>query len=222
MWQFHVWVRFKRAQQISTWRPHASATYTLQIRHAMYGAKTEYWQKMKSHHSRPHNVTQCHTHKKVTWSILYYARAVDLIVLMPLNDMETEQTKTTEKTQAATNHLLDYLATRPDATIIHHAHEMILHSHSDASYISVSNARSRLGGLFFCGKNPGKKISWKAPSLMLLLSSKTWSPPQTNRKLERVFITPKVDPHSDSHSLRWATYSPRRPSAQITPPYLES
>jgi hypothetical protein len=29
---------------------------------------------------------------------------------------------------------------------------MILHIHSDASYLSVSNALSRLGGLFFCGK----------------------------------------------------------------------
>jgi hypothetical protein len=34
---------------------------------------------------------------------------------------------------------------------------MILHIHSDASYLSVSNARSRLGGLFFCGdKSPHK------------------------------------------------------------------
>jgi hypothetical protein len=32
---------------------------------------------------------------------------------------------------------------------------MILHIHSDASYLSVSNARSRLGGLFFLGnKSP--------------------------------------------------------------------
>jgi hypothetical protein len=32
---------------------------------------------------------------------------------------------------------------------------MILHIHSDASYLSVSNARIRLGGLFFCGdKSP--------------------------------------------------------------------
>jgi hypothetical protein len=28
---------------------------------------------------------------------------------------------------------------------------MIVHIHSDASYLSVSNARSRLGGLFFLG-----------------------------------------------------------------------
>jgi hypothetical protein len=31
---------------------------------------------------------------------------------------------------------------------------MILHIHSDASYLSVSNARSRLGGLFFLGNKP--------------------------------------------------------------------
>jgi hypothetical protein len=32
---------------------------------------------------------------------------------------------------------------------------MILHIHSDASYLSVSNARSRLGGLFLLGnKSP--------------------------------------------------------------------
>jgi hypothetical protein len=56
-----------------------------------------------------------------------------------------------EKTQAATNQLLDYLATHPDAAIRYHASDMILHIHSDASYLSVSNARSRLGGLFFLG-----------------------------------------------------------------------
>jgi hypothetical protein len=74
---------------------------------------------------------------------------------MPLNDIAREKTKATGKTQAATNQLLDYLATHPDATIRYHASVMILHIHSDASYLSVSNARSRLGGLFFCGdKSP--------------------------------------------------------------------
>jgi hypothetical protein len=59
---------------------------------------------------------------------------------MPLNDIATEQKKATEKTQAATNQLLDYLATHPDATILYHASDMILHIHSDASCLSVSNA----------------------------------------------------------------------------------
>jgi hypothetical protein len=86
---------------------------------------------------------------------LYYSRAVDPTVLMPLNDIAMEQTKATGKTQAATNQLLDYLASHPDATIRYHASDMILHIHSDTSYLSVSNARSRLGGLFFLGnKSP--------------------------------------------------------------------
>jgi hypothetical protein len=86
---------------------------------------------------------------------LYYARAGDPTVLMPLNDIATEQTKATDKTQAATNKLLDYLVTHPDATIRYHASDMILHIDSDAFYVSVSNVRSRLGGLFFCSdKSP--------------------------------------------------------------------
>jgi hypothetical protein len=86
---------------------------------------------------------------------LYYARSVDPTVLMPLNDITTEQTKATEKTQAATNQILDYLATHPDAIIRYHASDMVLHIHSDASYLSVSNTRSRLEGLFFLGnKSP--------------------------------------------------------------------
>jgi hypothetical protein len=47
--------------------------------------------------------------------------------------------------------MLDNLATHPDAAIRYHAFDMILHIHSDASYLSVSNARGRLGGLFFLG-----------------------------------------------------------------------
>jgi hypothetical protein len=118
----------------------------------VYGAKTQYATKDET---PPLAAKQCLTIQKVTGSVLYYARAVDPTVLMPLNDIATEQTKGTEKTQAATNQLLYYLATHPDATIRYHASDMILHIHRDASYLSVSNARSRLGGLFFCGdKSP--------------------------------------------------------------------
>jgi hypothetical protein len=76
---------------------------------------------------------------------------------MPLNDIATEQTKATEKTQATTNQMLDYLATHPDATIRYHASDMIMNIHSDASYLSVFNARSRLGGLFFLGNKYPKQ-----------------------------------------------------------------
>jgi hypothetical protein len=118
----------------------------------VYGAKTQYATKDET---PPLTAKQCLTIQKVTGSVLYCARAVDPTVLMPLNDIATEQTKVTEKTQATTNQLLDYLATYPDATIRYNASDMILYIHSDASYLSFSNARSCLGGLFFCGdKSP--------------------------------------------------------------------
>jgi hypothetical protein len=117
----------------------------------VYGAKTQY---ATQDDTPPITEKQCLNIQKVTGSVLYYTRALDPTVLMPLNDISTEQTKATEKNQAATNQLLDYLATHPDATIRYHASDMILHIHSDASYLSVSNARSRLGGLFFCGDKP--------------------------------------------------------------------
>jgi hypothetical protein len=84
----------------------------------VYGAKTQYATKYET---PPLTAKQCLTIKKVTGSVLYYARAVDPTILMPLNDISTEQTKATEKTQATTNQFLDYLATRPDATIRYHA-----------------------------------------------------------------------------------------------------
>jgi hypothetical protein len=120
----------------------------------IYGAKT---QCVTKDETPPLTAQQCLTIQKVTGSVLYYARAMEPTVLMPLNDIATEQTKATDKTQAATNQMLDYLATHPDATIRYHAFNMVLHIHSDASYLSVSNARSRLGGLFFLGNKSPKQ-----------------------------------------------------------------
>jgi hypothetical protein len=121
----------------------------------VYGAKTQYSTKDET---PPLTDQQCLTIQKVTGSVLYYAHAVDTTVLMPLNDIAKEQTKATEKTQAATNQLFDYLATHPDATIRNHASDMTLHIHSDASCLSVSNARSRLGGLFFLGNKSPEQV----------------------------------------------------------------
>jgi hypothetical protein len=117
----------------------------------VHGAKTQY---ATQDETPPLTAKQCLNIQKVTGSVLYHARAVDPTVSMSLNDIATEQTKATEKTQAATNQVLDYLVTHPDATIRYHASDMILHIHSDASYLSVSNARSCLGGLFFFVNKP--------------------------------------------------------------------
>jgi hypothetical protein len=50
--------------------------------------------------------------------------------------------------------LLDYLATHPDATIQFRASDMIMNVHSDALYLSESDARSRACSHFFMGWSP--------------------------------------------------------------------
>jgi hypothetical protein len=77
---------------------HTPSRYIIPV----YSDKTQYARKDET---PPLTSKQCLTIQKVTGSILYYARAVDPTVLMPLNDIATEQTKATEKTQAAKNQM---------------------------------------------------------------------------------------------------------------------
>ena len=99
--------------------------------------------------------------QKIVGSILYYARAVDSTVLIGLSSIAAQQTKATKKTQARCHQLLDYLASNPDAKIRFYKSDMILNIHSDASYLSEPNARSRTCGYFFMGSMPqgGQPIS---------------------------------------------------------------
>ena len=48
-----------------------------------------------------------------------------------------------------TKQLLDYIATQEEAVLTYHASNMKLAAHSDASYLSKPNTRSRVGGHFF-------------------------------------------------------------------------
>jgi hypothetical protein len=92
--------------------------------------------------------------QQIVGSILYYARAVDMTVLMALSSIAVEQTRATEKTMHRCTQLLDYLAGHSDAKVRFHASDMILNIHSDASYLSEAKARSRACGHFFLGWMP--------------------------------------------------------------------
>jgi hypothetical protein len=50
-------------------------------------------------------------------SILYYARAVAITILMALSSIASKQTSGTTNTMAKAKQLLDYVATHPDVTI---------------------------------------------------------------------------------------------------------
>jgi hypothetical protein len=92
--------------------------------------------------------------QQIVGSILYYARAVDMTVLMALSSIAVEQTKATETTLLRCVQLLDYLACNAEAKVRFHASDMILNIHSDASYLSEAKARSRACGHFFMGWQP--------------------------------------------------------------------
>ena len=98
--------------------------------------------------------------QQVVGTILYYARAVDITVLMALSTIASEQATATKTTIKNMQQMLDYLAWHPDATIRFVASEMVLNIHSDASYLSAKGAKSRAAGHFFLGAVPidGKPI----------------------------------------------------------------
>ena len=78
----------------------------------------------------------------------WYARAVDCTILCAVNKLASRQARPTEAVLSDTMQLLQYLATHPDATIVFRPSEMQLAVHSDASYLSETQARSRAAGLF--------------------------------------------------------------------------
>ncbi len=73
--------------------------------------------------------------QRIVGSILYYARAVDITVLMALISIASKQTRGTINMMAKAKQLLDYLATHPDVTIWFQASDMILNIHSDTSLL---------------------------------------------------------------------------------------
>ena len=62
------------------------------------------------------------------------------------------QSNPTESTNNKIKMLLDYLATYPNAKIRYHASDMALHVDSDAAYLVLPKARSRIAGYFYLSK----------------------------------------------------------------------
>ena len=98
--------------------------------------------------------------EQIVGSVLYYAYTVYLTILIGLSSIASKQADATTTKHKLCRHMLDYLATNSNATIRYHASKMILNIHSDASYLSEPNAKSRASGHFFLAELPvdGKPI----------------------------------------------------------------
>ncbi|CAB9528638.1 expressed unknown protein [Seminavis robusta] len=111
-----------------------------------YGAKTQLTAKADT--TNPLQQKDTKRLQEIIGTLLYYGRAVDSTMLVALGTLASAQTKGTQATKRAAAQLLDYCFTHPDATVRYHASGMILSIHSDASYHSETEARSRVAGHF--------------------------------------------------------------------------
>jgi hypothetical protein len=117
----------------------------------IYGATKQYV--MAADTSSPLNKAGKKFIQEVIGTFLYYARCVDSTMLAALGSLATQQANPTTNTMSKVKQFLDYAATHPDAIVTYQASNMVLAAHSDASYLSESNARSRAGGHFFMSSN---------------------------------------------------------------------
>ena len=103
--------------------------------------------------------------QKIVGSLLYYALAIDATILVALGDIASKQSKATRNTRQAIDWLLDYAPTHPVAKIRYKASNTTLWSYSNASYLSIKEARSRAGAVFFLDQksdNPDKPLALRS------------------------------------------------------------
>jgi hypothetical protein len=117
----------------------------------VYGAKTQYVEdKQDSPSLSPKDVNRP---QQLGGRLIYYDRAVDPMLMIPVNVLASEQTRETAATAGKIIKLLNYFTTHPEATLSHHASDMILNIHSDSLYLSEREAKSWAGGFFYMGSN---------------------------------------------------------------------
>jgi hypothetical protein len=112
----------------------------------IYGAKTQYVEDETT--SPALSNKDVNKLQQLTGTLLYYTRAFDPTLIMTINVLASKQSKFTAVTADKVIKLLNYCTTHPETKIRYHASDMILHIHSDVSYLSEKEAKSRAGGFF--------------------------------------------------------------------------
>ena len=82
-------------------------------------------------------------------NFLCYACTVNPTILVTLNSITTEQAKIIEATAKAVTDMINYASMHSEAITRYHVIGMILHTHSNASFLSEPGAKSRSGGCHY-------------------------------------------------------------------------
>ena len=88
-----------------------------------------------------------------------------------LNELAPKQSQGNQVTMQATKKLMDYCHTHSDAKIRYCASQMKLHIHSDASYMSESKSRIRVGGHFLLSDKFNPTPQTKHDGAILVVSA---------------------------------------------------
>ena len=80
---------------------------------------------------------------------MFLGRLVESTLLFTISAIASQSTNPNEETIKQTQQLLDYILTQEEAIITYSAGDMKLAVHSDASYLSEPEARSRAVSHFF-------------------------------------------------------------------------
>ena len=112
-----------------------------------YGAKVQ--NPVEKDTSDPLSAEQIKHVQDIVGSFIWYGRACDPTLAAALSAISARQAKGTKNVLAACHHLLDYLATHPDAAIRYRASDMILAFDTDASYLSEVGAKSRAAAYYY-------------------------------------------------------------------------
>ena len=107
----------------------------------IYGAKVQY--SAKDDNSPPIDDDGILCVQSIFGALLLYGWAINNNLLISLSKLEQHQASATQATNDAILHILDYAVTYPRDGITFRARKMMLSSHSDASYLNVTKARSR-------------------------------------------------------------------------------
>ena len=84
-----------------------------------------------------------------------------------LNDLASQITTGTMKTEIAIEHFHNFCATYPNATIMYRANDMIIRCDADAAYLVAPKARSRASGYICMGNRDNNIQTINAPIMII-------------------------------------------------------
>ena len=155
--------------------------------------------------------------QQVIGTLLYYGCTVNATILVALSSLASAQATPTEDTMQRTHHLLDYVATHPDAILSYTKSDMVLGIHSDASYLSEPKAQSRAGGHSSSPTAPTKHPATAPFSISPKSSNPSCLQRQKPNLVRSTSTRVKQSPAAPS-SKKWATRSPQPQSKPKTAP----